>query len=108
MHWVPLTSPHPGSFRLSVSHVCMPMERLQILLQPEQAARLREAARAQGVPVTELVRQAIDQAIPHPGEPARRASLARFEALSVVAAGPDPESLEAQLDDRADKLLPPG
>jgi class 3 adenylate cyclase len=71
------------------------MERLQILLRPDQAARLREAARAQGVPVTELVRDAIDQAVPHPRAPKRLASLAQFHALPVVAPGPDPDTLEA-------------
>ncbi len=86
----------------------MAMERLQILLRPDQAARLRDMAGVQGVPVTELVRGAIDQAFPHPRAPQRRASWARFNALPVVAPGPDPEALEALLDDRVDKLLPPG
>lgn len=86
----------------------MPMERLQILLRPEQAARLRDAARVNGVPVTELVREAIDQAFPHPRTPQRRASWARFNALPIVTPGPDPDTLEALLDDRVDKLLPPG
>lgn len=86
----------------------MAMERLQILLRPEQAARLRDAARVQGVPVTELVREAIDQAFPHPCTPQRRASWTRFNALPLVAPGPDPGALEALLDDRVDKLLPPG
>lgn len=83
------------------------MERLQILLRPEQLARLREASRLQGVPVTELVREAIDLAVPHPREPARHAAFVQFDALPVVASGPAPEDLEAQLDERADKLLPP-
>lgn len=86
----------------------MSMERLQILLRPEQAARLRDAARVQGVPVTELVREAIDQAFPHPRAPQRRASWVRFNALPVVAPAPDPEALEALLDDRVDKLLSSG
>jgi hypothetical protein len=38
----------------------MTMERLQVLLRAEQAAHLREVSRVQGVPVTELVREAID------------------------------------------------
>ena len=86
----------------------MTMERLQILLRPEQAARLRDAARAKGIPVTELVREAIDQAIPHPREPQRLASLARFNALPVVGPAPDPVALEELLDDRPDKLFSPG
>ncbi|MGH3999925.1 MAG: ribbon-helix-helix domain-containing protein, partial [Pseudonocardiaceae bacterium] len=49
------------------------MERLQILLRPEQAERLRDVARVHGVPVTELVRDAIDQAFPHPRAAARQA-----------------------------------
>ena len=85
----------------------MTMERLQILLRPDQLARLRDAARVQGVPVTELVREAIDQAIPHPREATRRAVLDRFNELPVVAGAPDPVTLEAQLDERADKLPPP-
>jgi hypothetical protein len=83
------------------------MERLQILLRPDQVDRLRDAARVQGVPVTELVRDAIDKAIPFPREPHRLASLAQFHALPVVAPAPDPDALAAQLDDRDDKLLPP-
>ncbi len=85
----------------------MSMERLQVLLRPAQAARLREAARRHGVPVTELIRQAIDQAIPSQRAP-RASGLARFNALPVVAAAPTPDELEAQWDERADKLLPPG
>jgi hypothetical protein len=86
----------------------MSMERLQILLHPEQAARLRDVSRVQGVPVAELVREAIDQAFPHPRAPQRRASWVRFNALPLVTPAPDPEALEAVLDDRVDKLLPPG
>jgi hypothetical protein len=86
----------------------MVMERLQILLRPDQAAHLRDVARVQGVPVTELVREAIDQAFPRQRDPQHRASWARFDALPVVAPAPDPDELEALLDDRVDKLLPPG
>ncbi|MBA2472268.1 MAG: hypothetical protein DLM61_13990 [Pseudonocardiales bacterium] len=86
----------------------MSMERLQILLRPDQAARLRDEAQVQGVPVTELVREAIDQAFPHPRALQRQASWARFNALPVVVAGPEPEALEALLDDRVDKRLPRG
>ncbi|MGH3976128.1 MAG: ribbon-helix-helix domain-containing protein [Pseudonocardiaceae bacterium] len=85
----------------------MRMERLQILLRPEQAERLRDVARVHGVPVTELVRDAIDQAFPHPRAAARRASWVRFTALPIATPGPDPDTLEALLDDRVDKLLPP-
>jgi hypothetical protein len=85
----------------------MPMERWQILLRAEQAAHLRELARVQGGPVAELVREAIDQAFPHPRAPLRRASWARFNALPVVPGGPAPEALEALLDTRVDKLIPP-
>lgn len=84
------------------------MERLQILLRAEQAAHLREVSRVHGVPVTELVREAIDQAFPHPRAPQRRAGWARFNALPVVPGGPAPEALEELLDNRVDKLLPPG
>lgn len=77
----------------------MSMERLQILLRPEQAARLRDAARVQGVPVTELVREAIDQAFPHQRAPQRRAGWTRFTALPIVTPGPAPEALQALLDD---------
>ncbi|MBB6378536.1 hypothetical protein BKA01_005796 [Pseudonocardia eucalypti] len=85
----------------------MTMERLQILLRPEQAARLRDAARAKGVPVTELVRDAIDQAIPYPRAPERLAALEEFKALPKVSPAPTPEELEAILDERTDKFLPP-
>src|SRR6185437_1963265 len=84
----------------------MPMERWQILLRAEQAAHLRELARVQGVPVVELVQEAINQAFPHPRAPLRRASWARFNALLVVPGGPAPEALEALLDTHVDKLIP--
>lgn len=84
------------------------MERLQILLRPDQVVRLRDMAGVQDVPVAELVREAIDQAFPQPRAPQRRDSWARFDALAIVAPGPDPEALETWLDDRVDKLLPPG
>lgn len=76
--------------RWRVYPLCMAMERLQILLRPDQAAHLRDVARVQGAPVTELVREAIDQALP------------------VVGSAPDPDELEALLDDQVDKLVPPG
>ncbi|MBV9140304.1 MAG: ribbon-helix-helix domain-containing protein [Pseudonocardiales bacterium] len=86
----------------------MSMEWLQILLRSEQVARLRDVSQVQGVPVAELVREAIDQIFPYSRAPQRRASWARFNALPVVTPAPDPEALEAVLDDRVDKLLPPG
>jgi hypothetical protein len=86
----------------------MSMERLQILLRPEQVARLRDVSQVQGVPVAELVREAIDQTFPYPRASQRSASWARFNALPVVRPAPDPEALEAVLDDHVDKLLPPG
>lgn len=82
----------------------MPMERWQILLRPEQAARLRAVARVHGVPVTQLVRETIDQAFPPTRAPNRRAGWIRFNALPIVTPGPDPETLEALLHDRVDKL----
>ncbi len=58
--------------------------------------------------MTELAREAIDQAFPRQRDPQRRASWTRFDALPVVAPAPDPDGLEALLGDRVDKLLPPG
>lgn len=79
----------------------VPMERLQILVRPDQAALLRTTARQRGIPVTEVVRDAIDEALRARSPQQRLTAWQRFDALPVVAAAPDPADLEATLDDRA-------
>jgi hypothetical protein len=57
------------------------MIRTQISLTEDQMARLRAEARRRGVPIAEVVRDAVDQVVPiDPGD--RRARFAR--ALSVI------------------------
>lgn len=77
------------------------LERLQILVRPDQAALLRSTARQRGVPVARLVREALDHTLGTRSPAERRAAWERFDSLGVVPDGPDPLQLEGQLDDRA-------
>lgn len=72
----------------------MAMDRVQILLTPEQRRRLADVARQRHEPVTALVREAIDLAFPAAVGPAeRRAAARRLLDRTVVFVPPD------QLDD---------
>lgn len=77
-----------------------PMERLQVLVRPDQAALLRSTARQRGVPVTELVRDALDEALHIRSPQERLIAWEHFDALPVVSEAPTPDDLEAVLDDR--------
>jgi len=57
------------------------MKRTQIQLREEQARRLKEAARLEGVSMAEMVRRCVDRALP---ELTRDRSERYAEALSVV------------------------
>lgn len=56
-----------------------PLERLQILVTPEQRRRLSAVARERGEPVTALIREAIDGTFPPTVDAeARRAAVRRI------------------------------
>ena len=70
--------------------------RLQILLDEERHARLRELAQQRGVSVAAIVREAIDRGLPAT-ETLRRAAAARvLEAADMPV--PEPEELVRELD----------
>jgi hypothetical protein len=79
-----------------------PMERLQILVTPEQRRRLTIIAGQRGEPVTELVRQAIDRAFPPKVDAAARQAAARRLLDRPRVPYLPPEELDAILDDRFD------
>ena len=78
-----------------------PLERIQVLVRPDQAALLRRTARQRGVPVTQLVRDALDEAFGARSPAERQTAWERFDALPVVPDAPHPTELEAFLDDRS-------
>lgn len=78
----------------------VPYERLQVLVRPDQAELLRRTARQRGVPVTQLVRDALDQSLGGRSLAERGRAWQQFDSLAVVPGGPDHETLEDQLDDR--------
>lgn len=77
------------------------MERLQILVTPEQRRRLTALARARGATVTSLVREAIDEALPAPTDAAARQAAAR-RLLDRRVPFVSPDELNHALDDRFD------
>ena len=78
-------------------------ERLQILIDRERLSRLRAAASERGVSVAQVIRDAVDRAIPAD-------SPARQEALMLILKAepmpvPDPDELKGELDSlRAERL----
>jgi hypothetical protein len=78
------------------------MERLQILVTPEQRRRLTVRAQERGQAVTELVREAIDAAFPPPVDAAARQAAARRLLDRPRVPYLPPEELDAILDDRFD------
>lgn len=82
------------------------MERLQILVTPDQRRRLQLVADRRGEAVTALVREAIDATFPPPvvDLAARQEALRRLLDRPKVPYLP-PEELDALLDDRFDVPL---
>lgn len=78
-----------------------PMERLQILVTPDQRRRLHAVAAARGEPVTALIREAIDETFPSVTDPAARQAAARRILDRQVPFVP-PEELDRVLADRFD------
>ncbi|MFT4211120.1 MAG: hypothetical protein QM626_04540 [Microbacterium sp.] len=75
----------------------MKSERLQVLIDVEQRARLERAAVARGVSLGALVRDAID--VVYPPQASRRAQLAAKILDAAPADVPAPDALRAELDD---------
>lgn len=72
--------------------------RLQILLDEQRHDRLVSVARARGVSVATVVREAIDRGLPAPDD-RRRAAAARLLDETSDAPVPDVEGLLAELDE---------
>ncbi|MEX2588118.1 MAG: CopG family transcriptional regulator, partial [Actinomycetota bacterium] len=70
-------------------------ERLQILIDQERLERLRGAAGERGVSVAQVIRDAIDQAIPA-DSPARQEALRQVLEAELMPV-PDPGELKQQL-----------
>jgi predicted DNA-binding protein len=79
-----------------------PMERLQILVTPEQRRRLQAVSNQRGEPVTSLVREAIDSRFPPVVDAAARQAAARRLLDRPKVPYVSPEELDAMLDDRFD------
>ena len=79
-----------------------PMERLQILVTPEQRRRLLVIAGERGEAVTALVRKAIDAAYPAPVDAAARQAAGRRLLDRPPIRYLPTEELDALLDDRFD------
>ncbi|HEY6749376.1 MAG TPA: hypothetical protein VI357_27130 [Mycobacteriales bacterium] len=78
------------------------MERLQILVTPEQRRRLTVIAGQRGEAVTSLIREAIDSAFPPKVDAAARQAAARRLLDRPKVPYLPPEELNALLDDRFD------
>jgi hypothetical protein len=79
----------------------VPMERLQILVTPDQRRRLAAIARARGAAVTSLIREAIDETFPATTDAAARKAAAHRLLDRRVPFVP-PDELDRALDDRFD------
>ena len=80
-----------------------PMERLQILVTPEQRRRLTLIAGQRGEPVTSLIREAIDSRFPPMVDAAARQAAARRLLDRPKVPYLPPEELDRLLDDRFDQ-----
>lgn len=74
----------------------MKTERLQVLIDSVQRARLESTAAARGVSVAHLVRTAID--VVYPPDQTRRASAAAAILEAPPMDVPEPAELRAELD----------
>jgi predicted transcriptional regulator len=75
----------------------MVTDRLEVRLDPERRRKLSELATEHGAPVSEVVRQMIDQAYEETLR-GRRLRAARELARLEVEDVPDPETLSRQLE----------
>lgn len=79
-----------------------PMERLQILVTPEQRRRLLVISGERDEPVTSLVRKAIDATYPFSVDGAARQAAARRFLDRSVGPAISVEEMDAMIDDRYD------
>lgn len=70
--------------------------RLQILIDDERYERLKRESKSSGVPVGEIVRRAIDRALPVTANE-RSAAIARFLAAEPIPVPDDPADLKAEI-----------
>jgi Ribbon-helix-helix domain len=70
--------------------------RLQVLVDDERYERLKRASEATGVPVGEIVRRAIDRAVPATADE-RSAAIARFLAAEPIPVPDDPADLKKEI-----------
>ena len=68
--------------------------RLEVRLDPERRSRLEELAREKGAPISEVVRQLIDDAYEEIDRARRRRAVERMAAMSL----PVPEALKNSLE----------
>jgi hypothetical protein len=78
------------------------MERVQILVTPEQRRRLQVVAGERAEAITVLVREAIEATFPPPVDAAARQAAARRLLDRPKVPYLPPEELDAILDDRFD------
>lgn len=71
-------------------------ERLQVLIEPSQSARLHQVAQRRGVPVAVVVRDAIDAEIGRVSQ-ARQAAAKRILAFEPIDVPLDPNDLEDEI-----------
>jgi predicted DNA-binding protein len=79
----------------------MVAERLEVRLDPEHRRKLEEITAARGAPVSQVVRELIDQAYEEADRAARREAARRIGELQIEEV-PDPEELSRQLDNKYD------
>jgi Ribbon-helix-helix domain len=70
--------------------------RLQVLIDDERYERLRRESEATGVPVGEIVRRAIDRAVPVAADE-RSAAIRRLLAAEPIPVPDDPADLEREI-----------
>ena len=83
-------------------------KRLQVMIDADRDRRLREESARTGVPVGEIVRRAIDIAVPPEPDPQRRAEAGRRLLALADPPGSGPEEdwevqKQRMLDERADR-----
>lgn len=77
--------------------------RLQVLIDDERYERLKRESEATGVPVGEIVRRAIDRAVPVPADE-RSAAIQRLLAAPPIPVPDDPADLKREiLEARAER-----
>jgi hypothetical protein len=89
----------------------MALERVQILLRPDQRRRLAEEARRRETSVTALVREAVDKQYGGGDGYYRLSREERVRAVEEIAAMNGPsmtvEEMERMIDEERDAVFPP-